>query len=254
MSHPVLLVGAGPGDPELLTLRALKALRQAEVILHDRLVPAEMLALAGPGARRVDVGKTGFGPAMSQAEINARLVAHVRSGARVVRLKSGDPTVFGRLDEEMDALDAAGLAFEIVPGLTAASAAAASLGQSLTQRGRNSALRILTGHDTSGYAEQDWRGLAQPGSVAAVYMGQRAARFVQGRLMMHGGDPAMPVSFVENASRPDQRIVASTLSDMAVDLARAAFEGPVLTVLGLAPRATAAVAQIETTQAKEERA
>ncbi len=138
----------------------------------------------------------------------------------MVRLKSGDPTVFGRLDEELDAVTAAGLSFAVIPGITAASAAVAGIGQSLTQRGRNSEVRLVTGHDIAGYAEQDWRALARPGAVAAIYMGSRAARFLQGRLMMHGADPETPVTLVENASRPDQRVLGTTLARLAADLPR----------------------------------
>lgn len=240
LPSPVRFVGAGPGDPELLTLKAARAIGDAEVILHDRLVSDDILALASRNAVLIDVGKRGFGAAMAQAEINERLVEAARSGARVVRLKSGDPGVFGRLDEEMDALDAASLPFEIVPGVTAAAAAAAALGQSLTRRGRNAEIRLTTGHDMRGFAEQDWRALARPGAVAAIYMGKRAARFVQGRLLMHGADAATPVSLVENASRFDQRILACTLADVATTLETAALTGPVLTLYGLAPRAAAA--------------
>jgi uroporphyrin-III C-methyltransferase len=232
--QPVLFVGAGPGAAEHLTLGALRAIQGAEVVIHDRLVGAEVLALIPATARRIDVGKTGFGRHTPQADIDAALVAHATTGARVVRLKGGDPGIFGRLDEEIRALDARGLPWRIVPGLTAATVAAAAIGQGLTARGRNTGLRIVTGHDIAGYADQDWRGLAGPGTVAAIYMGKAAARYVQGRLLMHGADPATPVTLVENASRPDQRIVATTLAALpaAADLA-----GPAVILYGLAPRA-----------------
>lgn len=235
-------VGAGPGDPELLTLKARRALDEADVVIHDRLISGEILELARREALMVDAGKTGFGPSMGQDDINALIIEHVKSGAQVVRLKSGDPTVFGRLDEEIEAVEAEGLSWRIVPGITAASAAIAGLGQSLTRRGRNSQVRFLTGHDTKGFADHDWRALARPGAVAAIYMGKRAARFVQGRLMMHGADPATPVSFVENASRPDQRVVEATLGEMGPVLDGAALDGPVLTFYGIAPRKAAAMA------------
>jgi uroporphyrin-III C-methyltransferase/precorrin-2 dehydrogenase/sirohydrochlorin ferrochelatase len=233
-------VGGGPGDPELLTLKARAALDRADVVIHDRLIAPGILELARREAVLVAAGKEGFGPSMAQEEINALIVRHAAEGAHVVRLKGGDPTVFGRLDEEIEAVEAAGLSWRIVPGITAASAAVAGLGQSLTRRGRNAGVRFLTGHDMQGFADHDWRALARRGEVAAVYMGKRAARFVQGRLMMHGADPATPVSFVENASRPDQRILSASLADMAEVLAEAAPRGPVLTFLGLAPRAAAA--------------
>ncbi|MDK3020326.1 uroporphyrinogen-III C-methyltransferase [Pseudodonghicola flavimaris] len=235
-SGHVRFVGAGPGDPELLTLAALRALETAEVILHDRLISTDILALAGPAAQLTETGKTGFGQAMKQDDINARIVAAAQSGARVVRLKSGDATVFGRLDEEIEACDAAGISWSIVPGITAASAAVAAIGQSLTRRGRNSAVRLITGHDVEGYADHDWAVLARPGEVAAIYMGLRAARFLQGRLIMHGADRATPVTLVANASRPDQQVLATTLDRLTDDLARAELSGPVLTLFGLAPR------------------
>ena len=229
----VTLAGAGPGDPDLLTLAVARALAGAEVVLHDRLVSPEVLALAGPGAVLIETGKEGFGAGMAQADISALMVAHARTGRRVLRLKSGDPAVFGRLDEELAALDAAGIDWRILPGITAASAAAASLGVSLTRRGRNGELRLLTGHDVAGFAEQDWRALARPGAVAAIYMGKRAARFLQGRLLMHGADPATPVSVVANVSRPSQQIVASRLTCLTADLNR--VMGPAVLMLGLAP-------------------
>ncbi|SPF80480.1 uroporphyrinogen-III C-methyltransferase [Pseudoprimorskyibacter insulae] len=232
----VSFVGAGPGDPDLLTVKALKALQTADVILHDRLISDEILSLAGRQARLVDTGKTGFGPSMPQSEINAHILAEVRAGNRVVRLKSGDPTVFGRLDEEIDACTAAGLAWDIVPGLTAASAAVASIGQSLTKRGRNKAARFLTGYDMEGFADQDWRSLARPGEVAAIYMGKKAARFISGRLLMHGAAADTPVTVVANASRPDQRVLATTLADLPDALTEAELTGPALTLYGLAPR------------------
>ena len=236
---PVALVGAGPGGADLLTLRALRCIEAADVIIHDRLVSADILALARADAHLVAAGKQGFGPATPQAAINALITGHAGTGARVVRLKGGDPVLFGRLDEEIAALEAAGLPWEIVPGITAASAAAAAIGQSLTRRGRNSGLRLLTGHDMAGFADHDWRALARPGEVAALYMARRAARYVQGRLMMHRAAPDMAVTLVENAGRPDARILATTLGAWPADLAAAALDGPVLTVLGLAPRAAA---------------
>lgn len=187
----------------------------------------------------LDVGKEGFGPSTPQEVINDLLVEHARKGAQVVRLKSGDSTVFGRLDEEIDACDAAGVTWHIVPGITAASAAVAGIGQSLTKRGRNASVRFLTGHDMKGFADHDWATLARPGEVAAIYMGKKSARFIQGRLIMHGADRATPITVIENASRPDQRILSTTLDTLPTDLAEAEMTGPALTFYGLAPRAAA---------------
>ncbi len=233
-------VGAGPGDPELLTVKAIAAFDRADVVLHDRLISDEVLALAGKTAVLIDVGKAGFGPSWDQSDIEALLVAHALKGQRVVRLKSGDPTVFGRLDEEIETVEAAGIPWRIVPGVTAASAAVATIGQSLTRRGRNSSIRFLTGHDMKGFADHDWAALARPGSVAAIYMGKKSARFIQGRLIMHGADRATPVTLVENASRTDQRVLSTTLDQLPTDLAAAEMDGPALTFYGLAPRNAAA--------------
>lgn len=236
--RPVLFVGAGPGAAEHLTLAALRAIEAAEVVIHDRLVGPEVLAFVPPTARRIDAGKEGFGPSATQEAINAALVAAARSGAQVVRLKGGDPSVFARLDEETAALDAEGLDWQVIPGLTAASVAAARIGRSLTRRGRNASLSIVTGHDMAGFAEQDWRRLARKGEIAAIYMGKRSARFIQGRLMMHGADPATPVTLVENAGRADERIQAASLATLPA--AAAAASGPAVILLGLSPRAATA--------------
>ncbi len=238
-SGTVAFVGAGPGDPELLTLKALRALETAEVVIHDRLISPAILALARQ-ARLVDAGKEGFGPSTPQAAIDAMLVAEAGAGRRVVRLKSGDSGVFGRLDEEVEALEAAGIGYTIVPGITSAAAAVAALGQSFTRRGRNAGVRLVTGHDARGFADHDWRALARPGEVAAIYMGKRAARYLTGRLMMHGARADTPVSVVENASRADQRILATTLARLPDALDAAAMQGPAVILLGLAPRAAAA--------------
>jgi uroporphyrin-III C-methyltransferase/precorrin-2 dehydrogenase/sirohydrochlorin ferrochelatase len=236
----VQFVGAGPGDPELLTLKARRALDTADVVIHDRLIAPEILELARREADLIAAGKEGFGPSVPQDRINALIVEHVRAGAHVVRLKSGDPSVFGRLDEEIAAVQDAGLDWSIVPGITAASAAAAGTGSSLTRRGRNSELRFLTGHDMDGFAEQDWQALARPGTVAAIYMAKRGARFVQGRLMMHGAAPGTPVTIVENASRQDERVIETRLGDLSADLDTAALAGPAIMLYGLAPKAATA--------------
>ena len=248
LPHPVIFAGAGPGAANHLTLGALRALQAAEVVIHDRLVGPEILALIPAATRRIDMGKEGFGPSTAQGVINATLVAEALTGARVVRLKGGDCGIFGRLDEEIEALEAAGIGFAILPGLTSATVAAASIGQSLTRRGRNAALRIVTGHDMDGFADQDWRGMAAAGHVTAIYMGKKSARFIQGRLMMHGADAATAVTLVENVSRPDQRILAATLATLSE--AAFALSGPAVILLGLAPRQ----ARTAITELKEARA
>jgi siroheme synthase len=188
-------------------------------------------------AHIIDVGKTGFGPATSQGDINAMLCVHALKGAQVVRLKGGDPTLFGRLDEEIDACGALGIAWSIIPGITAASAAVASIGQSLTKRRRNAAVRFLSGQDINGFADHDWALLARHDEIAALYMSTASARFIQGRLLMHGAAAETPITLVENASRPNECVVATTLADLAHCHQTHAFEGPVLSLYGLSPRA-----------------
>ncbi|WP_296642817.1 siroheme synthase CysG [Roseinatronobacter sp.] len=227
-------VSAGPGDPELLTLKARKLLDRADVVIHDRLVSVGILELVRREAQIIGVGKEGYGPSASQSDINTLLVNHAAQGAHVVRLKGGDASIFGRLDEETDALDAAGLDWQVIPGVTSASAAAAGLGQSLTRRGRNGDLRLVTAHDMQGFAEADWRALAAPGAITALYMGKRAARFVQGRLLMHGASPNMDVAIVESASCPDETRLQTTLNDLPH--AAAKLRGPAIILLGLSPR------------------
>jgi uroporphyrin-III C-methyltransferase/precorrin-2 dehydrogenase/sirohydrochlorin ferrochelatase len=238
----VAFVGGGPGDPELLTLKARRALDEADVVIYDRLITPAILELARREAVMIDVGKEGFGPSTSQEHINALLVEHAQTGAQVVRLKAGDATVFGRLDEEIDAVDAQNIGWHIVPGITSASAAVATIGQSMTKRARNASVRFLTGHDTKGFADHDWRTLAREGEVAAIYMGKKSARFIQGRLLMHGAAPHTPVTLIENASRPEQRVIETTLAALPATLEAARLNGPALTFLGLAPRAAMAVA------------
>ena len=165
------------------------------------------------------------------------LVEHAAQGAQVARLKSGDPAVYGRLDEEMDELDAAGISFDVIPGITSAAEAAAEIKVSLTRRHRNSSVRFLTGHDVDGFADQDWRGLTRPGATAAIYMGVLAARFLQGRLLMHGAGPETPMTAIENVSRANQKVVATTLADLPAALNDADITGPAILFLGLSPRA-----------------
>ncbi len=239
----VHLVGAGPGDPELLTLRAHRLICQAHWIVHDRLIAPEILALAADSAERINVGKQGFGKSWGQPDINALLIRLAQTGRTVVRLKSGDPTLFGRLDEETSALDEAGITWSVVPGITAASAASAALGQSLTRRQRNSSIQLVTGHDMQGFAAHDWRSLARSGNVFAVYMGIRAARFMQGHLLMQGAAAHTPVSIVEDVSRPTQRIIAATLGTLVTQLTQYEMTGPAILLYGLEPQQARAAAR-----------
>ncbi len=228
----VALVGAGPGNAELLTLGARQKLHSADVIVYDRLVSQDVLDFGRREAEYIYVGKEPGGVSTSQDEINGCLVEKAKQGLFVVRLKSGDPLIFGRADEEIDALDAAGISFEIVPGITAAAAAAAEIGASLTTRGHNKAVALLTGHDAKGFAEHDWKGLASPDARAVVYMGVGAARFIQGRLLLHGALKNLPVTVVENASRPEQVIVSTTLENLPQDIEKYRIKGPAVLLLG----------------------
>lgn len=238
-------VGAGPGDPELLTLKARKALENADVVIHDRLISDAVLDLARREAVHIQAGKQGFAPSTPQASINAALIEHAGKGLHVVRLKSGDPAVFGRLEEEIEPLVQAGITYSVIPGITAASAAAAQIGRSLTRRGRNSDVRLVTGHDAKGMAEHDWRALARPGAVAALYMSKKAARFIQGRLLMHGANPATPVTVVENATHADQRTISTQLGALGTALSIAPLHGPAMILFGLAPQLDAPARAIE---------
>lgn len=235
----VSLVGAGPGNPDLLTLAARQKLHSADVIVYDRLVSKDVLDFGRREAEYIYVGKEPGGKSTPQAEINAILIEKAVEGLTVVRLKSGDPLIFGRADEEVDALETAGISYNIVPGITSAAAAAAEIGASLTTRGHNKAVSFLTGHDAKGFAEHDWKGLAAEGARAAVYMGVGASGFIQGRLLMHGADKHLPVTVVENASREGQIIVATTLERLSEDIAANGIKGPAILLLGYAPRSIA---------------
>lgn len=236
LAGKVLLVGAGPGDPDMLTTAARRALHAADVIIYDRLVSDSVLELGRREAEYIYVGKTPGEASIGQTAINQILIDKASEGLFVVRLKSGDPLIFGRADEEIDALQAVGIDVQIIPGITSAAAAAAAINASLTSRGTNKAISLLTGHDSKGFAEQDWAGLARPGGRAAVYMGVGAARFIQGRLMLHGANPNRPVTVVENASRPNQLITYTTLKNLPDDLAASGIKGPAILLIGYAER------------------
>ncbi|RWD80835.1 siroheme synthase CysG [Mesorhizobium sp.] len=228
----VALVGAGPGAEDLLTLRAHRLLMEADVIVHDALVPEAIVAMGRRDAERLPVGKRKGCHTKSQAEINALLIELGRDGKRVVRLKSGDPLVFGRAGEEMAALRDAGIAYEVVPGVTAAFAAAADLELPLTLRGVSSSMVFTTGHDLKGNSLPDWAKLAISGATVAVYMGRSVAAEVAGRLIEAGLSPDTAVAVVENASLANRRRFHGTLADLPSLEARADLAGPVMTIIG----------------------
>ncbi|KAF1695414.1 uroporphyrinogen-III C-methyltransferase [Pseudoxanthomonas daejeonensis] len=228
----VALVGAGPGDPGLLTLNALRALEAAEVVLYDRLVGAGVLALANPAALRIEVGKSAGNHSMPQEQIHALMLEHARAGRRVVRLKGGDPFVFGRGGEELEYLHAHGIPYRVVPGITAAVACAAYAGIPLTHRDHAQSLRLMTAHCRDSVDTLDWASLAQERQTLAVYMGVAALGHLRERLLAAGRDPATPFALVENGSRPEQRVVTGTLDDLAATAQAHAVASPALLILG----------------------
>jgi uroporphyrin-III C-methyltransferase / precorrin-2 dehydrogenase / sirohydrochlorin ferrochelatase len=212
----VYLVGAGPGDPDLLTVKALKLLACADVILHDDLVPAEILALAGPRAAIVNVGKRCGAKGATQSEINARMIAAARAGRSVVRLKGGDPAIFGRLAEEIDALDSEHIPWEIVPGITAGLAAAAALGASLTDRQKSARVVIVTNHHAAGSANTrpDWQNLARQDATLVIYMPGHDFDELRGRLLAAGLPAEIPAAVVSRAASPGESVVCASLGEL----------------------------------------
>lgn len=230
----VFLAGAGPGDPDLLTLKTAKLLAMADVVLHDSLVGAGILALINPAAEIIDVGKRCGQMATAQAEICRLLVSYARTGRNIVRLKGGDPVIFGRLTEEMEALQQAEINFEVVPGVTAASAAAAAAGRSLTQRLAARSVHFITGHGADhGMPVHNWQALAQAGGTLAIYMGRKHMSGMVEKLLEAGLPSDMPALIVESASLPDQRLARVTLKSLPACVATKEMSGPVLVLLGL---------------------
>ncbi len=233
-SGHVSLVGAGPGAEDLLTLRAQRVLQEADVIVYDRLVPDAIVAQGRRDARRIQVGKAKGAHSVSQAEINRLMISEARAGRRVARLKSGDPLIFGRAGEEMAALRAAGISFDVVPGITAAFAAAAEAEIPLTLADETSscALVFATGHNADGETLPDWADLALRGATVAVYMGRTVAAGVAARLIEAGLDASTPVAVIENASRANAQAYAGRLDQLAAIAGRPEIVGPVLIIVG----------------------
>jgi uroporphyrin-III C-methyltransferase/precorrin-2 dehydrogenase/sirohydrochlorin ferrochelatase len=233
----VSLVGAGPGDPELLTLRAARALREADVIVHDRLVDPGVLDYARRDARRIYVGKSRGEHALPQDGINALLIAEAKAGRHVVRLKGGDPLVFGRGGEELDALMAAGIRVDVVPGITAATGCAAYAGFPLTHRDHAPSVVFVSGRSRDGASDLDWRALANSRQTIVVYMGVAAAGGVADKLIEAGLDAATPVAIIENGTRWDQRVIKGELRAAADLIRRHGIGTPALLVIGEVTRA-----------------
>jgi uroporphyrinogen III methyltransferase/synthase len=230
----VALVGAGPGDPGLLTARALELISRADVILHDRLIPDAALAGARPDAELVYVGKRPGQPSMGQRDIERRLIEHASQDRLVVRLKGGDPFVFGRGGEEAEALRDAGIEFEVVPGVTAGVAAAAYAGIPVTHREAASAVALVTGHEDPDKPETslDWRALAAFPGTLVLYMGVARLEAIAERLVAAGREPTEPVAVVERGTWPDQRAVTATLGTVAERAAAESIRAPAITVVG----------------------
>ena len=225
------LVGAGPGDADLLTLRAARLIESADLIVHDGLVDASIVALARPDARLISVAKRRAHHTLPQDDINALLVREAKAGRDVVRLKGGDPFVFGRGGEEMEAVQAAGVRVEIVPGVSAANGAAAAAGIALTHRDASSIVSFVAGQ-CKGLAEQDWAGLAGKGRTLVIYMGIKTAPQIAEKLMADGLAPDMPVAVIENGARPDMRVLRSPLAGLPDMVERERVVSPALIVIG----------------------
>jgi uroporphyrin-III C-methyltransferase/precorrin-2 dehydrogenase/sirohydrochlorin ferrochelatase len=238
----VALVGAGPGDPELLTLRALKAIERADVIVYDRLVAPEILALVPPRAPRIYVGKARDRHTLPQQDISALLVRLAREGKRVVRLKGGDPFIFGRGGEEAETLAAQGIAFEIVPGVSAANGVAAYAGIPLTHRDHAQSCVFVTGHLKDGTMDLDWPALARPRQTIVVYMGLLGLPVLCRELIAHGLSPTTPAAIVQQGTTAKQRVIAATLSTLPGEAAAARLEPPTLIIVGEVVRLHSALA------------
>lgn len=233
--HPrgfVSLVGAGPGDPGLLTLKAQRRLQEADVILHDRLVSGEVLALARRDAEFIDSGKRAGEACTPQAHIHELMLEHARAGRRVVRLKGGDPFIFGRGGEELAFLREHGIDCEVVPGITAAIACGAYAGIPLTHREHAQSVRFVTAHCKASLDTLDWHALAEERQTLAVYMGAAGLGRLRERLIAHGRDPATPFAIVENGSRPEQRVITGVLSELPERARRFAVCSPTMLILG----------------------
>lgn len=227
----VFLVGAGPGDPDLLTIKAARLIGEADVIVHDGLVSDAILALASPDADYISVAKQRSRHSIPQDAINALLVELAREGRRVVRLKGGDPFIFGRGGEEVDACRAAGVPVEVVPGISAAIGSAAQAQLPLTHRAASSAVTFVAGQ-CKGLSDQDWSGLAGTGRTLVIYMGVATAADIAEKLIADGVSPALPVAVLENGTRPEMRTLRTLLADLGAMVEREKVVSPALIVVG----------------------
>ena len=228
----VYLVGAGPGDPELLTLKALRLMQQADVVIYDRLVSAPIMELCRRDAEKIYVGKARSNHSVPQDGINALLVKYASEGKRVCRLKGGDPFIFGRGGEEIQELFAAGVAFQVVPGITAASGCSAYAGIPLTHRDYAQSVRFLTGHLKEGSPELPWSELVYQKQTLVLYMGLVGLEKICEKLIAHGQRPDMPVALISKGTTPEQKVVVGTLADIATKVSEHQIQAPTLTIIG----------------------
>jgi uroporphyrinogen III methyltransferase/synthase len=230
----VTLVGAGPGDPDLITIRGVRALEQADVVLYDRLAGKEVLKYANPAAELISVGKRPGNHSVTQDQINQLLVDYVKQGKRVVRLKNGDPFVFGRGGEETDTLTAAGIPFDVVPGITAAVAAGASCNLPLTKRGLSSCVTLVTGHEdpTKEHTDVNWTALAATKGTIVIYMAMTHLESVVKKLIESGFPPDMPAAVICRATRPDQKSVAAPIEKLPALVAERGLTPPSVVIIG----------------------
>ncbi len=228
----VYLVGAGPGDPDLLTFRALRLMQKADVVLYDRLTDEGVMNLVRREAERIYVGKQPDDHELPQGEISALMIKLAKEGRRVLRLKGGDPFMFGRGGEEIEALAAQGIPFQVCPGVTAATGAAAYAGIPLTHRDHAHACVFVTGHGKDGKIALNWGALSQPRQTVAIYMGLRNLEALTGELIAHGADSDLPAAIVDNATRAAQRVVVGTLGTLAAKARAAELSGPAIVIVG----------------------
>lgn len=228
----VALVGAGPGDPELLTVKALTRLQNAEVVVFDQLISEDILALIPPLAEQIFVGKRRDHHTMPQEQINQLLIELALAGKRVVRLKGGDPFIFGRGGEELQALAQAGIRFEVIPGITSANAASCYAGIPLTHRDHAQSVLFVTGHLKDGTANLDWSALVKPGQTVVIYMGLSGANTICEQLIQHGAPPNRPIAVIQSASQPKQKVWLTNLQQLPSQLAAQDLQSPALLIIG----------------------